>query len=299
MEEVRMAEKTKSEKVADRITQILIKLNNGDKLYIDRLAKEFGANERTIRRDLDRLGLILDIQEDGARVMSANYLGNFNGKDLRQFSDFMGVKDLFPSMDDSFFRAMLTTISNNAYMIKGHSHVDAKKSQPEMAALEKAIKNNQVVQFTYNNKERSSIKPYKLVSYKGAWYLAATENSELKTYSLEKIGCLRVTEEAFTACSEIERTIKGEDSIWFSQEKKQVTLHISKDVAYYFKRRQLLPNQEITQETQDGGLIVSSLVSDASQIIPLIKYWLPHVEVISPIEYKEQVLTDIKHYLEK
>lgn len=44
---------TEKDKLARRLSQILLKLNSGEKLRIDELAKEFNVNKRTIQRDLN------------------------------------------------------------------------------------------------------------------------------------------------------------------------------------------------------------------------------------------------------
>jgi len=39
---------------------------------------------------------------------------------------------------------------------------------------------------------------------------------------------------------------------------------------------------------------VSSEISSFKQIIPAIKYWLPDVEVVSPVELREQVRLELQ-----
>jgi len=45
--------KSKHDKIATRISLILTKLNNGEKLSIQKLVDEFGVSKRTIQRDLN------------------------------------------------------------------------------------------------------------------------------------------------------------------------------------------------------------------------------------------------------
>ena len=62
----------------------------------------------------------------------------------------------------------------------------------------------------------------------------------------------------------------------------EVILKASAQIAYYFKRRITLPNQVIEKELESGELIISVKVANDMQIIPLIKYWIPELDVISP-----------------
>jgi predicted DNA-binding transcriptional regulator YafY len=105
-------------------------------------------------------------------------------------------------------------------------------------------------------------------------------------------------EKHFEFDSEINNQINQSQDIYIAspEEKTEVVLKVSPAVAHYFKRRDLLPNQVIDKELDSGELIISSKVAHDLQIIPLIKYWMPHLQVISPKEIHEQVITDIEKY---
>ena len=52
------------ERLADRLANILTKLNMGYQLSIKELASEFGVSTRTISRDFDRLNTYLPLLQD-------------------------------------------------------------------------------------------------------------------------------------------------------------------------------------------------------------------------------------------
>lgn len=56
----------------------------------------------------------------------------------------------------------------------------------------------------------------------------------------------------------IETQLESEDGILLSYEKQKVVMEIDRKVAGYFKRRQLIANQIIEKELEDGGLIISA-----------------------------------------
>ena len=56
----------------------------------------------------------------------------------------------------------------------------------------------------------------------------------------------------------------------------------SPKVAGYFKRRKLIGNQIIEKELADGSLIISAKVSHDNQILPIVRYWIPNLSIISP-----------------
>jgi hypothetical protein len=62
--------------------------------------------------------------------------------------------------------------------------------------------------------------------------------------------------------------------------KSEVILKVHADVVLHFMQRQLLPEQELVKTLEDGGILVSSKISHAMQLLPLVRYWIPHVEII-------------------
>jgi hypothetical protein len=73
-----------------------------------------------------------------------------------------------------------------------------------------------------------------------------------------------------------------EEGIWFTDQPQEVVLRIGQEVAGYFKRRDLIANQVIRMELQDGGLIVSARVGHLNQVLPIVRYWIPHIRIVSP-----------------
>ena len=69
------------------------------------------------------------------------------------------------------------------------------------------------------------------------------------------------------------------------------------EVAGYFKRRAIIANQSIVKELQDGGLIVSAKVGHANQVMPQVRYWIPHVRIISPHGMQRQLNAELSAYL--
>jgi len=70
-------------------------------------------------------------------------------------------------------------------------------------------------------------------------------------------------------------------------------------IAGYFKRRKLIANQVIEKELEDGGLIVSAKVGHANQVIPIVRYWIPHIRIISPEGLQTELEKDLRNYYER
>jgi predicted DNA-binding transcriptional regulator YafY len=78
-----------------------------------------------------------------------------------------------------------------------------------------------------------------------------------------------------------------------------VLLSIAPEIAYYFRRRKLLPKQELVRGLESGGLIVSSQISHVDQILPLVQFWLPRIRVVEPAWLRERLETVLRDYLEQ
>ena len=270
-----------------RLAQMLVKLNQGEKLDPQALADEFGVNLRTIQRDLNVRFAYLPLEKkDGRYHLDPAFLGKLSTRDIERFAGLAGVRGLFPSLSDDFLKDIFDSRVQSALLVKGHHYEDLKGKEQLFRDLEKAIIARRQVSFDYlktdGKKSYPALSPYKLINNKGVWYLAALDGEKLKAFSFSKIERLRMLETSFTWSQQIDKQLAEEDGIWLSEEKQEIVLKVSREVASYFKRRQLIANQVIEKELEDGGLIVSAKVGHSNQVLPIVRYWIPHLRIISP-----------------
>ena len=285
---------TNHEKVSSRLATILMWLNEGKKFSIDELREEFGVSKRTIQRDLfERFSFLPLKKENGYYFLEEFYLGKFSFDDIKNFSILSGIKELYPTLSEEFLKKIL---DNNAqtYMIKGNYFENISHKTPEFEKLSKAIEDKKIIKFIYNDKERV-VKPYKLVNSRLIWYLMAKEE-KLKTFTFSKIHFLQVSDETFEVDKKILEEIENSDDIFFSKDKKEIILHINKKIAPYFKRRKLVPYQEIIKETADS-ILVSTKISYDEMILKIVRYWLPNIKIISPAYLQEKLENSLREYL--
>ena len=244
-----------------RLAQILVKLNQGEKLDPNALADEFGVNLRTIQRDLNERFAYLPLQKaDGRYSLDLTFLGKLSTKDIERFAGLAGVRGLFPSLSDEFLRDIFDSRVQEALLIKGHHYENLAGKEQAFRVLEKAIVARQNVAFDYQKtdgvKSYTSVSPYKLLNLKGIWYLAAVDGDKLKTFSFAKIERLKLLDATFVWSKEVDTKLTTEDGIWFTESQHEVVLKVSAEVAGYFKRRKLIANQMIENELADGGLLI-------------------------------------------
>ena len=271
-----------------RLAQMLVKLNQGEKLDPRSLADEFGVNLRTIQRDLNVRFAYLPLEKtDGRYHLDPTFLGKLSTRDIERFAGLAGVRGLFPSLSDEFLRDIFDSRVQAALLVKGHHYENLAGKEAIFRELEKAIVARRQVAFDYLKstglmKSYIALSPYKLINNKGVWYLATLDGDKLKAFSFTKIEHVKTLESTFSWDARIDTQLADEDGIWLSEEKQEVVMKISRDVASYFKRRRLLANQVIEKELEDGGLIVSAKVGHPNQIVPIVRYWIPHIRIISP-----------------
>ena len=141
------------------------------------------------------------------------------------------------------------------------------------------------------------LKPYLLLNQKGIWYLAGVDQGKLKTFAFSRLSAPVVLDSRFTPAPAIKEQLRREEGIWLSEKPLEVVLKISPAVAGYFKRRNLIANQVIEKELEDGGLIISAKVGHINQVLPIVRYWIPHIRIVNPDSLHHQLERELETYL--
>lgn len=284
------------DKLVRRLSQILLKLNSGDKLTVEELAKEFNVSKRTIQRDLnDRFDYLPLDKTDGIYSLDPYYLGKLTMSDIKNFAAISGVKGLFPSLENGFLKGILDDIATNAISVRGHHYENMDGKKELFAKLQKAVLEKKIVEFEYSDKKRS-VDAYKLINNKGVWYLSAVDDAKLKSFALSKIKNLTTPEKTFEPSEEILKQIESDDGIWYG-DAQTITISVSPQAAPYFRRRALTPNQQIIEELENGGLIISTQTSMPEHVYAVIRYWIPNLRVLSPEWMQQSVEDGLRRYL--
>ncbi|WP_323652302.1 helix-turn-helix transcriptional regulator [Aliarcobacter butzleri] len=285
------------DKLSTRLSQILIKFNNGDRVTIEDLAEEFGVSKRTIERDFVRFSYLPIIKENKEYYLENLAIGKLNFDDIKNFAIFSGVKSLFPSLTKQFLAEILTDKINKAFLVSNSGFEDIEKKQEIFYNLTSAICDQKIINFFYNDKARV-IKPYKLINTNGIWYLNATENEDIKTYTFSKIKSLKVTDEKFIQNINILKEIERNEINFLSSITKEVHLQIDNSAKEYFLRKKVLSNMKIIDQTNEY-FIVSTNVAFDDEILNIVKQWIPYIRIVSPLELQNKLQDTLKNYLLK
>ncbi|MDU9394097.1 helix-turn-helix transcriptional regulator [Pseudomonas japonica] len=286
---------TEHDTLALRLADILRLLQAGERPTRLQLAERFGVSERTIYRDLNRLGDVVEPGADGVYQLASQYRSHLSPADLQTFARLSGVERLFPTSDRRSWLELLKP-GQASFLVRDGHFAAARPDTSDFRTLSRAVEQHRRCQLNYTGKSRR-IEPYRLIHNKGIWYLAATEGGHLKSFALGRIGELRLLEESFSPDPRIQGQIENDDDIWFGQDCLDVTVQVAASNAYYFLRRNVLPQQRVLEQRADGQLLLRCQVNHPNQLLPIIRYWIPHIRILEPAWLQQQLRDELTDYL--
>lgn len=306
-----MAYKHDYDTILTRLTIILSRLNDGEALSVKELAEEFNVSDRTIQRDFNERLVSFPVyqdkkkwkMQDGFRLEKSSSVEDMVVLDIMQkLMEAAGQKFSIHA------NKLLSKIKNNSYnpIYAKLDMEDIGDKLQEVQDLEKAITGKKKIKCRYDfegyNKELD-LKPLKIANYEGFWYLIALDgrNDILKKYYLKNIKQIKITDESFERTTELDSLLDNSISVWFDKEIEpyKVILQISSEVSKYFTRKPISKSQITESLHEDGSMVVSVEITDDMEIIPFVKYWMPHITVLDPIRIEKTIQKDIENYLNK
>ena len=306
-----MAYKHDYDKILTRLTIILSRLNDGEALSVTELAKEFNVSERTIQRDFNERLVSFPVYQDKKKWKMQE---GYKLEKSVSIEDAV-VLDIMEKLIEGAGRKfsmkaehLLSKIKNqtfNPFYAKLDME-DIGDKLKEVQQLEGAIRNRQQIQCVYDFEDFSrtiDLKPLKIANYEGFWYLIALDarNDMLKKYYLKNIRQITIKEKTFAADAKLDTLLENSISVWFDEgiEPYRVTLELSGSVAKYFKRKPLSKTQKVEEVRNDGSMVVSVEITDDMEIIPIVKYWMPEMQVVAPERIRNRIEKTLRLYLER
>ncbi len=282
---------------AERLVDILMELHLHGVVSRQALMEKFNITERTVYRDLNALSPIVE-HTGGGQYRLIHSVQNTAGQGLHQtIANFLNADTFFPERGAEFWQKLESRVDENHIQILNNDaeHSVEKDIRRYLPSIEKAIKNRNVCRIVYKDKSRS-VNPYKLINKKNIWYLQATETGRLKSFSLSLIKWLDIENATFIPEEHAITLLENNLSPWVSEDTFEVKIFINDNISHYFRRRNLLPQQEIVEERPEGA-VIRCLAAHENQILPLIFYWLPNIQVLEPAWLKETFFKTLEDYL--
>ena len=304
-----MAYKHDYDKILTRLTVILSKLNDGETLSVKELAKEFNTSDRTIQRDFNERLVSFPIYQENKKWKMQE---GFRVEKTKSLEDEL-VLDIIEKITEGIGGKFSTKAHKLLSKIKNEDFnpiytklniEDISDKFRDIQVLETAIREQKEVKCFYDDEKQdvysTTIQPLKIVNFEGFWYLIAIRGETFKKYYLKNISHPIMTETPFEKESELDTLLDKSISIWFQRdiEPFEVKLFADKSATKYFKRRPL-PTQTIEALNNDDTMEFSVTITHEMEILPIIKYWIPHLLVIEPTWIREIIQEDLTIYTEK
>lgn len=86
--------------------------------------------------------------------------------------------------------------------------------------------------------------------------------------------------------------------MWFSPNTYEVIVKVDREVAHYFKQKTIIPNQKIIKTLENGELLISIKAGHYNQVLPIVRYWIPHIKIVSPDELRDKLMGELKKYVD-
>ena len=241
------------DKILTRLTVILQRLYEGETLNVTALAEEFNVNPKTIQRDFNERLIRFPIEKEGRNWKMRN---GFRLERSRKPDEAL-VLDMLETLAGGIGGGFASLASTLLGRLKNHrvSVVDSKTVIEDIldyrhlfVQIEEAIETGRLVSFAYGGRVRL-VKPCKIVSFEGYWYLYGEEvlEEKLKTFYLKSIEALTVSEEGSECPDEAMTILNRAINSWFEphSEPFEAVFHATAKIAKYFSRRPLAPTQRI------------------------------------------------------
>ncbi len=301
--------------------QRIIRIGKVLKAFLERetattqlLSQILGVDVRTIQRDMKALkdaGLPIHEEKKGTYSLKKDLIkyGDLSLFDESELALIVALKDLVSQLGKPFERAAEDVLSRLCdysacrpvfVKVEGGIQLHTKI----MNKLIETIQMGRQVFFSYQGDKPHDViaHPYRIAYFDGVWYLVAKDSKDniIKKYALDKISNVKKLKEAVKGLpKDLDDTLSKSVNIWFSGDRtKEVIIEVDAEWAHYFKRRWIMPLQEIIDERDDGSLLVRFIACSDEEISMCLKPWLPHVRVLRPKDVRNKLVKEYKKWID-
>lgn len=292
-----------------RLSKILSILSDDQRPTLDDLKDEFGVSLRTIQTDIYERLSEFSIEKDSLKRLKFADGFSLNKSMLDKHEMILLSLALshftdnaqFDDTSESILQKLIYPNFFNPYYIK-KSSIERLDAEGEVVKkLEHSIKDKNFITIELIE-NKLDVEPYKIASFDGFWYLYAKDitDSKIKTFMISNIKSVLVHKECHnTNIGYIQQVLDRTHSAWFDDgEVFEVTIEVYPEISEYFLKRNFLQSQEIIETKTDGTLIIKFEITHDEDIDNLVKSWLPHIKVLSPIRFKSKIQQELQEYLQ-
>jgi predicted DNA-binding transcriptional regulator YafY len=304
---------------------ILRDLEASRRLTIDDLAKRTGVTTRTIRRDLEALQSagfpLYDETHDGKKYwtleqrafkrlddtgftfaeLSALYFSRTLVECLSATPFQRDVAHAFDKLAAALTPGMRQFLDRLPLVMqaKPDPGTPAAAASPRIAQILDATLHHRRLSIRYRSRSSARekdylVEPYRVVFAQAALYLVAfvPEYDEIRTFAIDRILSLSVTEERFEA-PEIEQDAFAHSLGVHEGPPERIEIEFAPAIASFVRERMWHPSQQV-DERPDGSLRLTLDVCTDVALRSWILGFGPLAKVIGPAHLAEQILADLE-----
>jgi proteasome accessory factor B len=306
--------------------RILKRIEAGRYTTAQDLADEHGVTERTIRRDIEALqeaGFPLyDERSEGRKVWRliegyrqrltqtftlAELSALYFSKNLMAFlggspfatdleAAFGKIKEALPARSLPYLERI-----QELFLARPDPWKDYSKKKEVIAELVDAVlhqRRGKIAYFSFNSKKTKTytVDPYRLVYWHGGLYLyaRAAEYKEVRTFAVERIQSIEVSEEVFEVPADFNPSEYAKGAFGIAGGKPElVEIAFDPSAAVYIRERVWHESQELA-EGKDGSVVVRMNVAPGAELKQWVKGFLPHVKVLKPASLRAEIARDLE-----
>lgn len=297
----------------DRLYALTLYLLNYGKSSASELAKHFEVSVRTIQRDIDALcqaGIpicALTGTNGGYEILSNFQMNNqLASEDEYAYivTAINGLKTVTnnPVADDIYEKITAISKNSNTGMILDFS-VLREGDEKLLQTLQSAVKNKQVVRFTYTNNGGETrlhcVEPIAVIYKWYAWYMLAynTAKQDYRTYKLVRMEDVCITEDEFSKEHKSAQDILNDCDNSYQEKDISTRVRMRCRGNAIHRIKEYLNGQQI-KNCDDGSSIMEIHIVEKEQWwIGVVLSQGKEVKIIEPEHIKERIINSAKDIL--
>ena len=297
----------------ERLSYLLTELSRGSRLSTPMLVEQLSVTKKLIQTDFKEyiLPYVDAVYYDYSAkcyIAKSNFLQTML-LDSKALATVLMLKakskdkyspDGFSQSVDALFSRYEKLLEERIYSQSMVESLD--NYHDEQILLENAIRSQNVIICTYNDKARN-LCPLKIINLEGFWYLVNwdTAYNDVRRYHLKSIQNIEVSEDTFVMSKKMEEIVARFDyaiNAFFEPfaEPFVVELFIDAKVAKYFSRMPISKHQRVMKTYPDGSIDLELYITDYMEVLPTIQRYMPYVRVIEPEGLRERVMGNVNNY---
>lgn len=295
-----------------RLFEIVYILMNKKITTAKELCEHFEVSQRTIYRDIDTLcqagiPIYTNKGKGGGIGLIESFILNKSVLSEREQSDILSALQGLKATNYSETDQVLTKL-NSLFGNKNTDWIEVdfsywnstEEDKMKFKNLKDSILNHQVIQFDYFNscgqESHRIIEPRKLVFKGQAWYLFGfcRDKKEMRYFKITRIKSLKITNETFEP-GPIE---KYDDTAEFQNSSKAMDITLKIDSSMAFRVFDEFPAEAI-KRLEDGSFLIHAELQTGSWLNSYLMSYEDHIEVVEPLELREQLIQLYKNTLSK